>query len=97
MFSEALISYNQAVRRWIPLLTVHFYVKLITAALLVPLIGILLGITLSFSNQSALTDQDIARFLLTPAGALGALVVLSFVIASAVVDVAVMTAVLRAQ
>lgn len=79
-----------------PLLASHIFIRLVAAAVLVPLIGVLLGFTLSFSDQSALTDQDIARFLLTPVGAIGALIVGAFVIITAVVDVAFMTAVIRA-
>lgn len=97
MFQEVLNSYRQALRRAVPLLTVHIFVRLVSAAILVPVIGGLLAVTLSFSDQSALTDQDIARFLLTPAGAVGALLIGSLILVAAVIDVAVMTAVLRSQ
>lgn len=97
MFSEALTNYKEALRYWLPLLSAHFFVRLIVLALLLPVIGGLLAITLSFSDQSALTDQDIARFLLTPAGALGALVIAAMIFAAAVVDIAVMTTVLRTR
>ena len=62
--------------------------------MLVPVIALVLAATLSFSDQSALTDQDIARFLATPAGAIGALAVVSLLIVAAVLDVAAMTAIL---
>jgi glycerophosphoryl diester phosphodiesterase len=97
MFQEALISYKQALRNWVPLVTVHFFVRLITLAILVPVIGSLLALTLSFSDQTALTDQDIGRFLLTPVGAIGALAIGSMVVAAAVVDISVMTTVMRAN
>ena len=54
-----------------------------------------MAVSLSFSNQSALTDQDIVRFLLTPVGALSGLIVVSLLIVSMVLDVAVMTALLQ--
>ncbi|ABG30032.1 glycerophosphoryl diester phosphodiesterase family protein [Roseobacter denitrificans OCh 114] len=73
------------------------FVRLIIAAVLVPLIAALLAITLSFSDQSALTDQDIARFLLTPVGAIGAVFIASLIIVAATIDIAVMTAVLRSD
>lgn len=97
LFSEALTSYREAIRQWVPLVSVHVFVRLVTLAVLVPIIGLLLAIAISFSDQPALTDQDIAWFLLTPAGAIGALVVTSFVLAAAIIDVAVMTTVLRAH
>ncbi|MEM9575494.1 MAG: glycerophosphodiester phosphodiesterase family protein [Pseudomonadota bacterium] len=97
MLHDAMTSYREALRHWVPLVSLHLFVRLVTLAILVPLIGALLAFTLSFSDQSALTDQDIAEFLLTPMGAFGALVVGSFVIASAMVDVAVMTSALRVR
>ena len=97
MFQSILLSYRHALRLWVPLLASHVFVRLVATAVLLPLIGALLAITLSFSDQSALTDQDIARFLLTPVGAIGALILGAFVIIAAVVDVAFMTAVIRAE
>jgi len=95
MLQDTLTSYREAVRLWIPLVATHLYVRLISAALLVPMVAALLAIAISYSDQPALTDQDIARFLLTPAGLVGALIVGSLVLVAAVFDVAVMTAVLR--
>ena len=97
MFTDAVSSYRRALQRWVPLLSVHLFVRLILLAVLVPLIGALLALTLSFSDQSALTDQDIARFLLTPAGALGAVVLGAFVFVAIIIDIAVMTAILRSK
>ena len=94
---SAVQSYRHALRFWAPLLASHLFVRLIAVAFLLPIISLLLSLTLSFSDQSALTDQDIARFLFTPAGAIGLLVVGACVIASAVFDVAFMTVVLRAN
>jgi len=91
---ETLDSYAQALRLWLPFLAVHLFVRLATAAVLVPVIGFLLVLTLWFSGQSALTDQDIARFLVTPAGAIGGLAVVSLLVVAAVLDLAAMTAIL---
>jgi glycerophosphoryl diester phosphodiesterase len=49
------------------------------------------------SGQSALTDRDIAHFLFTPTGLIAALVILCLLIAGAVLDVALMTSILRAD
>lgn len=95
MLQETLASYREALRWWIPLWIAHLFVRLISAALLVPLIGAVLAIAVSTSDQAALTDQDIARFLLTPFGIIGALIVGSFVLVAAVFDLAFMTALFR--
>ncbi len=97
MFESALRSYRHAVRLWVPLLVSHLFVRLVAIAVLVPMMGALLGFMLTFSDQAALTDQDIARFLLTPVGALGALLLGAALISTAVFDLAFMTAVLRAD
>lgn len=96
MFTDAIRSYRMAMDQWDTVLCVHVLVRLVSVAVLIPLMGALLAVAISFSDQAALTDQDIARFLLTPAGALGALVVISLLIVAAVIDVAAMTAVYRA-
>ncbi len=95
MLRETLHRYQDALRLWLPLLSVHLFIRLLITAAIVPVIGGLLALSLSFSDQSALTDQDIARFLLTPVGAFSGLVVVSLVIVAAVLDVAVMTALLQ--
>lgn len=95
MLADVLGSYRQALRLVGPFVSIHVFFRLVSAAILVPLIGILVGVAISFSGQSALTDQDIARFLATPAGAIGGLAVVSLLIVSAILDVALMTAVLR--
>lgn len=94
MLRETLNSYAEALRLWLPFLAVHLFVRLATTAVLVPVIGLLLAMTLSFSDQGALTDQDIARFLFTPAGALGGLAVVSLLLVAAVLDIAAMTAII---
>ncbi|MCW3783446.1 glycerophosphodiester phosphodiesterase family protein [Defluviimonas salinarum] len=88
-------SYRQAFRFLAPFLLTHIALRLVSAAIVLPLIGVLLALTLKFSDQTALTDQDIARFIFTPAGAVGALLIGSAVIAAMTLDVAVMTATIR--
>ncbi len=95
MFQDIVQSYRAALRLWLPLVTAHVFIRMVVASLMVPMIGILLAATLAFSDQTALTDQDIAWFLLTPAGTVGALVVLSVVIVAMVLDVVMATAILR--
>ena len=95
MFQDISQSYKAALRLWLPLVSAHVFIRMVVASLMVPVIGFLLASTLVFSDQTALTDQDIAWFLLTPAGAVGALIILSFMIVAMVLDVVMATAILR--
>lgn len=95
IYGDVLRSFQIALQRWAPLLAAHVFIRLVITSVLFPLIGLLLAATLVFSNQSALTDQDIAKFFLTPAGAIGAIVILSMSLVAIVLDVVVATAVLR--
>ncbi|MEM9394885.1 MAG: glycerophosphodiester phosphodiesterase family protein [Pseudomonadota bacterium] len=95
MFKETLIRYREATSIWAPLFTVHVFIRLMISALLVPVIAALLALSLSASGQSALTDQDIARFLFSPAGALAGISIISLLIVAAVLDLAVMSALLH--
>lgn len=97
MLSDVVDSHRRALRLIAPFLATHVFFRLVSAAVVMPLIGWMLALTLRFSAQSALTDQDIARFLLTPAGALGALLTLSVFVGALVLDVAVMTATIRSK
>ena len=67
-----------------PFTGIHLTVRLVVSALFVPLIGLLLGTVVGFSGRSVVTDQDIARLLLTPAGAFAVLAAISLGIAAAV-------------
>ncbi|MEK1891447.1 MAG: glycerophosphodiester phosphodiesterase family protein [Phyllobacterium sp.] len=73
-----------------PFIATHLTVRLVTSAVFVPLIGLLLGIVVGFSGRSAMTDQDIAWLLMTPAGALTALAAIALGIAAAALDIALM-------
>ncbi|MEM8570435.1 MAG: glycerophosphodiester phosphodiesterase family protein [Pseudomonadota bacterium] len=97
MLRDVVLSYRRALEFRAPFLITHVFFQLVSTAVLMPLIGWLLALTLRFSDQSALTDQDIARFLMTPAGALGGLLVLSVLLGALVLDVAVMTSTIRSR
>ena len=73
-----------------PFIATHLTVRLVTSALFVPMIGLLLGTVVGFSGRSATTDQDIARLLLTPAGAFAVLAAITLSIAAAALDVTLM-------
>jgi glycerophosphoryl diester phosphodiesterase len=93
---DVLASFRVAWRfRW-PLLVAHLLVRLFVLAIIMPLASMLLSLAIATSGQSALTDQDIAHFLVTPIGLTAALGTFCLLIASAVLDVALMTSILRA-
>ncbi len=88
-------SFRTAWRFQRPFLVVHLGVRLLVLAILAPLASLALSIGLATSDTSALTDQDIAYFLLSPAGIAAALIVLCLLVVGAILDVAVMTHILR--
>ena len=92
---DVLHSYRSAFARWLPYLAAHIFIRLIVTSLMVPLIALALSATLFFSDQTSLTDQDIAKFLFTPAGIIGAFAILCLLISALVLDVVVATAILR--
>ncbi len=71
--------------------------RLIGLAILTPALGLLTNLVVSLSNQSALTDQDIARFLLTPVGSIAVIGVLSFAIVISVLGFALITLVIHSD
>lgn len=95
ILAEVSRCYTRAWGFLIPFLATHLALRLVVSALVLPLASLLFGLAIATSERSALTDQDIARFLLTPVGAVGALGVVSLLLAASVLDVAVMTVTLR--
>jgi glycerophosphoryl diester phosphodiesterase len=95
ILAEVIRCFDRA-RGFLPaFLATHLALRLVVSALILPLASALIGLAIASSDRSALTDQDIARFLMTPSGALGALGVVSLLLAASVLDVAVMTVTLR--
>jgi len=76
---------------------VHLALRFLAAAAIVPASGLVLSLALSLDGQAAVTDQDIARFLISPAGFIGTLAMIGLAIIASVLDVAVMTYTLRAH
>lgn len=62
---------------WQPMLAVHLIFMLGAAVILMPLTGILVQSAVSFSGQEALSDTEIASFLLSPAGAIAGVLLTS--------------------
>lgn len=94
-FREVAAAYRIAWSYLAPFTAIHLALRLLAAAVITPLLGLVLAGVLATSGEAVLTDQDIAGFLLTPGGFVGALVVVSLSIVASVLEVAVMTNTLR--
>ena len=92
---SALQSYAASWKLRRIFLPVYLAMRLVTYAILIPFVGGVVGLSVSLSDQSALTDQDIARFILTPIGFAATLVVASVLLIGEVVNFAVMTGVIH--
>ncbi|MEM1315604.1 MAG: DUF1720 domain-containing protein, partial [Pseudomonadota bacterium] len=90
-------SYASAWRRRWTVLPIFLGVRLLSTAVIAPLTGLLALLAIEVSGQSALTDQDILRFFLTPAGFLAGLGAASVLLAGSVIGTAAMTIDLRAD
>jgi glycerophosphoryl diester phosphodiesterase len=94
-FSTVLDAYHQSWARRGIFVPVYLVLRLATLALIAPGFALLVNLAVSLSDQSALTDQDIAMFLFSPLGALAGIGVISVLLVAEVLGFAVMTAVLR--
>lgn len=94
-FASVVRSYRHAWAHAGLFIGIFFILQALALALIVPLAGAMVNFAVSLSSQSALTDQDIARFLLSPLGFVAAVVVLSLLIIAQVLGFAVMSAVYR--
>lgn len=76
---------------------IYVALRLATYAVIAPVLGIMVNLGVSLSSQSALTDQDIARFLFTPTGFVVAVALISILLLNEVLSLAILTGVLRAH
>lgn len=95
LFREMKAAYRVAWSYAAPFTLVHLALRLLSAAVIVPASGLVLAAALAIDGQTAMTDQDIARFLLTPAGFAGTLAIIGLSIIASVLDLTVMTSTLR--
>ncbi len=94
---DVLASFGTAWRfRW-PFLVAHLLIRLFVLAIITPLVSLVLSLAIATRGQTALTDQDIAYFLFTPPGLVAALFIFCLLMAGAVLDIALMTSILRAD
>ncbi|PRY22965.1 glycerophosphoryl diester phosphodiesterase [Aliiruegeria haliotis] len=80
------------VLRW-PFLLSHLVFSVLVYAILTPLLALGLRAALFFSGQPALSDFDIAAYLLSPVGFVCGLLVASLFLSAAVLDLAFMMAI----
>lgn len=95
VFTGVNQSYAQAWHRKLVFFGAHVCVRLVAYALVTPLMGLLINLAVSLSDQSALTDQDIAGFILTPGGFVASALVLSILMVAEVIGFALMTGIIR--
>ena len=67
-FSVVTNAYTGAWARRRVFVPIYIAVRLLLVALIAPGVAVAVNLAVSLSNQAALTDQDIAMFLLSPAG-----------------------------
>ncbi|WP_164659381.1 glycerophosphodiester phosphodiesterase [Tropicibacter sp. Alg240-R139] len=94
-FSTVTEAYAQAWARRRVFVPLYMALRLMAYALIAPGMAATINLAVSLSNQPALTDQDIAYFILTPVGFLATLIVLSILLAVEVMSFAVMSTSLR--
>ncbi len=94
-FSKVLRAYGDAWSHRGVIVTTYISLRLLTLAVLAPLLGGLMNWAVSLSSQSALTDQAIAGFVLTPVGFVASILMLSLFLLVEVLGFALMTAVWR--
>jgi glycerophosphoryl diester phosphodiesterase len=86
-------SFREAWRlRW-PLLVSHLLFSVLVLAVMTPLLSLTIRAAIAFSGQPALSDFDIAMYLLSPVGLVAGLVAVSLVLGTAVLDTAFMMAI----
>ncbi len=90
-----LEAFSKSWRRRDFVVPIFLGVRLLSFAFITPIAGFVASFAVSLSNQSALTDQDIARFLITPVGFFAALVVAAVYLTGTFVGFAAMAIDLR--
>lgn len=96
-FSTVKQSYGEAWERRRLFGLIQIVLRLGAYAVIAPVLAGLINLGVSLSSQAALTDQDIAMFILTPVGFVATVVVLGALIMVEIAGFALMAAVLRAH
>ncbi|MFY2823716.1 glycerophosphodiester phosphodiesterase family protein [Ruegeria sp. MALMAid1280] len=94
-FSAVTSAYKGAWARRRVFVPIYVAVRLLLVALIAPAVALTVNLAVSLSNQTALTDQAIAAFILSPVGFVAAIVVLSLFLLAEVFVFSVMAGSLR--
>ncbi|MEX0366621.1 MAG: glycerophosphodiester phosphodiesterase family protein [Ruegeria sp.] len=94
-FSTVTSVYAGAWARRRVFVPLYMALRLLALAVIAPGMAAAVNLAVSLSDQAALTDQDIAMFILSPVGFLATLAVLSLLLVAEVLGFAVMAAYLR--
>jgi len=94
-FSAVTTAYAGAWARRRVFVPVYIAVRLLLVALIAPGVAVAVNLAVSLSDQTALTDQDIAMFILSPAGFCAAVVILGIFLLAEVFVFSVMAGSLR--
>ncbi|WP_424832335.1 glycerophosphodiester phosphodiesterase [Ruegeria sp.] len=94
-FSTVTTAYKGAWARRRVFVPIYIAVRLLLVAVIAPVVAVVANLAVSLSNQAALTDQDIAMFLLSPTGFIAGIVVLSLFLLAEVLVFSVMAGSLR--
>ncbi|MEM0946839.1 MAG: glycerophosphodiester phosphodiesterase family protein [Pseudomonadota bacterium] len=89
--STVISDFRLAWKRKSVVFPIYVASRLIGVAIVAPAVSALLAAALLLSGQSALTDQDIARFLLSPVGFLAGLFTLAVLFAGSALGFAVLS------
>ncbi|AVO38379.1 glycerophosphodiester phosphodiesterase family protein [Pukyongiella litopenaei] len=81
-------------RRWL-FGGVYLVMRLAVYAVIAPVLALLVNLAVSLSNQSALTDQDIAAYIFTPGGMVVTIGIASLLLVAEVLIFAALAALLR--
>ena len=94
-FTTVSTAYKDAWARRRVFVPIYLVMRLLLIALIAPGVAITVNLAVLLSNQSAVTDQDIAAFIFSPAGFVAAVVVLSLFLLAEVFVFSVMAGSLR--
>ncbi|MDA7964608.1 glycerophosphodiester phosphodiesterase [Ruegeria sp.] len=94
-FSAVTNAYAGAWARRRVFVPIYIAVRLLLVALIAPGVAVLVNLAVSLSDQTALTDQDIAMFLLSPIGFIAGVAILSLFLLAEVFVFSVMAGSLR--
>lgn len=94
-FTTVSTAYKGAWVRRRVFVPIYLVMRLLLIALIAPGVAITVNLAVLLSNQTAVTDQDIAAFILSPAGFVAAVVVLSLFLLAEVFVFSVMAGSLR--